>query len=207
MLYIVSKSPHSSSRNAPPKPSKKFEFNNPTHSFTAEVGVKGPGLYEMALQEPSNYLRCNLLLEVEESDQEYEGRTVICYFPTLSVEELFDFIEEDETLYSVLMIQFLIKILEQLFLFCATHYASTLIIFADNEQADDLGIYQDFLAHKDQALTSGEKTEMIIPANRETFDAWVNFMGEITVDSRRTLWRNQGSSPIIKRYLKNHSLG
>ncbi len=157
----------------------------------------------MTLQDPSHYLACALILEVEESNQEYQGKTVICHFPTLSDEELRDFVEEDEALCDMIMVQFQMKILEQLLLFCASHYASTLVIFADDAQADDLGVYQDFLTYEDQPLTSkGEKTEMVIPADRETFDAWIDFMDDINRKFQQSLWRDQGSNPIIRQYLK-----
>lgn len=181
--------------------SQKPNFNVRA-SFTAEVRVKGPYLYEMMLRDPSCYLACNLCLEVEESNRECESRAVICYFPTLSDRELNNFIEEDDILHGALIAQFKMKILEQLFLFCATHHASTLIIFADDTQADDLSIYQDFLAY-DQKLTSqGKKTEMVILTNQETFEAWVDFMQKATVNFHQTLWREQGTNPAIRRYLK-----
>jgi hypothetical protein len=208
MLYIVPKSPSSSSLDtsseASDSNSQTPNSNDANASFSAKVCVKGSGLYEMALQDPSHHLKCDLFLEVEDSNQEYEGKVVICHFPNLAGEMLSDFVEEDETLYGGLMIQFQMKILEQLFLFCATHYAATLVIFADDAQADDLGIYEDFLAYQDQTLTSrGEKTEMVIPTNQQNFEAWRGFMRKTTADFQQTLWHDQNISPVIRRYLKN----
>jgi hypothetical protein len=209
MLYIVPKSSHPSSSEASSQTSDSdsnssaLDSDNAKACFTTEVRRNGPGLYEMALQNPSHYLKCDLFLEVEDSNQDYEGKVVICHFPNLNGQELNAFVEENETLYGALMIQFQMKILEQLFLFCANHYASTLVIFADDAQADDLGIYEDFLAYQDQTLTSrGEKTEMAIPADKQTFDAWINFMQETTVGFHQTLWHDQKINPIIRRYLK-----
>lgn len=188
-------------------PSEAVEPNKCAPFFTVDVRVKGPCLYDMAIHDPAHYLKCNLILEVEESNEDYEGGTVICHFPNLFDEELNDFVEEDETLYGALMVQFQIKILEQLLLFCATHYASTLVIFADVAQADTLGVYQDFLTYKDQRpINKGEKTEMVIPADRKTFEAWVDFMREITTNFYQILWHDQGSNPVIRRYLKSQSL-
>lgn len=202
MLYIVPKSPRPSSLDTP---SQASDSNDAKASFSAEVHVKGPGLYEMALQDPSHYLKCDLFLEVEDRNQEYEGKVVICHFPNLDGEMLSNFVEEDETLYGALMIQFQMRILEQLFLFCATHYASTLVIFADDAQAEDLGIYEDFLASEDQTLTpKGEKTEMVIPADRQTFEAWLDFMQKTTADFQQTLWHEQKLNPVIRQYLKMH---
>lgn len=211
MIYIVPQSPRHSSSEAASQTSDSNSLapdsDSASASFTVAVHRKGPGLYEMALQDPSHYLKCDLFLEVEDSNQGYEGKVVICHFPNLAGEGLNTFVEEDETLYGALMIQFQIKILEQLFLFCATHYASTLVIFADDAQAEDLGIYEDFLAYEDQTLTSsGEKTEMVIPADRQTFEAWLDFMQKTTVDFQQTLWHDQKTSPAIRRYLKRQCI-
>lgn len=193
-----------SSLNTPKKTPQETASNNVRASFSAEVHVKGPYLYEMILQDPPHYLACDLILEIEENNQGYEERTVICHFPTLSNEELSDFVEGDEALRDMIMVQFQMKILEQLLLFCASHYASTLVIFADDAQADDLGVYHDFLTYEDQTLTSkDEKTEMVIPADRETFYAWIDFMDDINRKFQQSLWRDQRSNPTIRQYLKS----
>lgn len=176
--------------------------------FTSEVWLKGPCLYLMMVQDPSHYLSCELVLEVEESQQECGGGTVICHFPNIEVEQLRNFICEDETLYGIIMIQFQMKVLEQLLLFCATHYASKLIIYADNAQADEFEIYRDFLSYEGQILTqNGEQTEMIIPADPQTFDNWIDFMNDVTLKFRQTLWQDQRTNLTIKHYLKIHPLG
>ena len=107
---------------------------------------------------------------------------------SLADEELYEFVEEDETLYGSLMIQFQMKILEQLFLFCSIHYASTLVVYTDDDQAEALGIYQDFLSYKAQTLThNGEKTEMVIPVDRKTFEVWIDFMDQINRKFQQSL--------------------
>lgn len=177
-----------------------------TAGFTTEVRNRGPYLYEMVLQDSSHCLQCNLTLEVEEAC-EIEPGTVICHFPTIVDEQLKDFVEEDEILYGMIMVQFHMKVLEQLFLFCTNHYASRLTIYTDDDQADELGIYEDFLSHQDQTLTvQGEKTEMVIPVNQESYDAWIGFMTETSVKFGQELWREQRSNPVIRSYLKSHAL-
>lgn len=193
----------------PPSSQTTLSNSHIKPSFMAEVHLRGPNLYSLLACDPSHYLECELILETEErkDPDSLESVAVICHFPNISDEKLQDHIWFDDTLYGIIMIQFQIKLLEQLLLFCATHYASKLIIFTDDVQADALGVYQDFLTYKDQILTyKGEKTEMVIPADRATFDAWIDFMEKITIDFRQTLWREQRSNPIIRRYLKNHPL-
>jgi hypothetical protein len=157
----------------------------------------------MAIQDSSHGLECNLILEIEGAC-EAESGTVICHFPAIADEQLKKFVEEDETLYGMIMVQFQMKVLEQLLLFCANHYASRLIIYTDDEQAEELGIYEDFLVHQDQTLTAqGEKTEMVISVNREIFAAWRDFMAEATIKFAQGLWREQRSNPVIRNYLKS----
>ncbi|MGV8947885.1 MAG: hypothetical protein ACOH2E_00725 [Candidatus Paracaedibacter sp.] len=205
-LKLVISNPDPVEDTSPQETSGAKNENIPS-SFAAEVRVKGPYLYEMAIHDPTHHLKCDLILEVEEPLNETEPGTVICHFPTISDKALNEFIEEDETLYGMLMIQFHTQILEQLFLFCANHYASELMIFADDNQADALGVYHDFLTYKDQTLThKGEKTEMVIPADRETFDAWIDFMDEINMKFQQALWREQKSNLVIKKYLKTYPL-
>jgi hypothetical protein len=88
--------------------------------FASDVIYKGPSLYSMLTHDASNYLECDLTLEIEE----YDEKTVICHFPYVDDEDLLAAIGEDETLYGIVMIQFQMSILEQLFSFCANHYAS-----------------------------------------------------------------------------------
>ncbi len=180
--------------------------SNTTSAFTAKVRLMGPWLYEMKIQDPTYHLRCDLTLEVEEAHSEYEPGKVICHFPVISDTKLRSFVEEDETLQGMLMIQFQMKILEQLLLFCGEYSVSELIIYTDDAQAEELGIYQDFLTHQDQTLTSkGEKTEMVIPTDSDTFDEWIDFMDEVNLKIGQELWREQRFNPTIRAYLKSQS--
>ncbi|MBX9805039.1 MAG: hypothetical protein K2Y18_04710 [Alphaproteobacteria bacterium] len=170
--------------------------------FSAEVRVKGPYLYLMSAQDPSHYLSCELVLEVEESLDEVAG-AVICHFPSIESDQLCNFINDDECLYGMAMIEFQMKILEQLFQFCATHYASKLIIYTDDAQANELEIYRDFLSHEGQAVTAkGSQTEMIISVDPKTIADWVAYKDMVTLKFRQTLWQDQRSNPTIKQYLK-----
>jgi hypothetical protein len=195
--------------NPSPHPSQKTTITDTSDSscFCAEIHSRGPNLYEMSIKDSHYSLKCDLILEVEKAIDELASGTVICHFPIINGEQLKEFVEEDETLFGMIMIQFQMKILEQLFLFSANHYASELMIFVDDDQADELGIYRDFLVYEDQTITSqGEKTEMVIPTDRETYDKWVDFMQEVTVKFQKTLWNEQKSNPLIQQYLAMNSV-
>lgn len=179
-----------------------------SEGFTSEVYLKGPSFYLMAIKDPSHCLACDIFLEVEEGGLEYENNKIICHFSKISDERLNAFINEDETLLGIILIQFHMKIMEQLLIFCANHYASTLIIYTDDSQAEEWGIYHDFLAQKDQIISeNGEQTEMVITSDQETFDEWIDFMEEVNLKFRQTLWSGQRINPSIRKYLRFHPLG
>jgi hypothetical protein len=172
--------------------------------FTVEVKNRGPYLYEMSIQDPVHCLECTLTIEIEETHDGLKPGQVICHFATIEDESLRDFVNEDETLYGMVMVQFQMKVLELLLLFCSKHYVSQLILYTDDRQAEQLGIYEDFLLHQNQTLTlQGEKTEIFIPVNPKIFADWLNFMAQTTVKFMQELWREQSSNPIIREYLKN----
>lgn len=193
--------------------------SNQGPSFTSEVYRRGPYLYGMVIRDAKHFLACDLTLEIHDKEPESEfykdepnggvlaSREIICHFPHIGDKRFQELIENDETLHGILMVVFQMRILEQLLLFCATHQAATLVIFADDAQAEELEIYRDFLVSREEVLTpAGEKTEMILPADRKTFDAWIDFMGDITTQFRQTLWQAQKTNPAIKKYLKLQGL-
>ncbi len=178
-------------------------------SFRAEVHVKGNNLYVMEAQDLAHFLACELVLEIQESASNLkDSRDVICHFPKITDEQFRKFVWDDNTLYEILKGVFQMKIMEQLLAFCVTYHAANLVIFADDDQANELGIYRDFLSHRNQALASkSEKAEIIITAGSETFDAWLEFMEDITIKFRQTLWKGQKTNPAIQHYLKTRDLG
>ncbi|MGV8948238.1 MAG: hypothetical protein ACOH2E_02570 [Candidatus Paracaedibacter sp.] len=177
-------------------------------SFRAEVHGKGANLYVMEAQDLAHFLACELVLEIQESEANREGsREVICHFPKIADAQFRKFVWEDDTLYEILMGGFQMKIMEQLLAFCATRHAANLVIFADDDQASELGIYRDFLSHINPTVVSkGEGSEMTIPADQKTFDVWLEFMEVVTIKFRQTLWRDQKTNPAIQHYLKMQDL-
>lgn len=177
-------------------------------SFRAEVHVKGPNLYVMEAQDLAHFLVCELVLEIQENEATMkDSRDIICHFPKIADEQFRKFVWEDNTLYEILMGVFQMKIMEQLLAFCATHHAANLVIFADDDHTNKLGIYRGFLAHKNPTITpKNEKTEITIPADQKTFDAWLEFMEDMIIRFRQTLWRDQKTNPAIQHYLRAQDL-
>ena len=198
MLKLVSSNKFSPVRAPQPQEKTRSYSRAP---FGVDVQLKGPHLFSMTAKDPSHCLECELILEVDEQ----EGGTVICHLPQIDDEMLLEFVSQDETLYGIVMIQFQMKLLQQLLKFCLNHLASRLVIYTDDDQADDLGIYQEFLIHKNQTLTQhGEQTELTIPCSQRSYEEWVNFMEHVKLKFQKILWQNQRSNLAIRRYLKFH---
>lgn len=170
--------------------------------FSAEVKKRGFDLYEMTIQDPFHSLECELILDLERNGSEI---IAVCHFPSI-LNKSHKLLDEDETLYGIIMVQFQMKILEQLFIFCTDHNASQLSIYMDDDQAEGFGVYQDFLTHCDETLTEkGEQTEMVIPTDQKTFDKWHSFMKKTNLEFEQGLWREQRSNPVIRYYLKSRA--
>jgi len=174
-----------------------------TKSFAAKVKKRGANLYELNIRDPFHELGCDLILDIEEN----RGETVaVCHFPAI-LNKPNRFLDEDEDLYGAIMLRFQMKVLEQLFLFCIKHNAFQLTIYMDDAEAEGFRIYDDFLSHYDETLTeNGEKTEMVIPTDRKTFDKWLGFMAEMTLKIEQDLWRGQRTNPAIRHYFKSRPL-
>lgn len=184
-----------------PAPSDPASSNT---GFNTEVRNIGPQIYEMSIQDPFHDLGSGLILEIEKSMGE---TVVVCHFPVI-LNESNKFLDEDEELYGTIILGFQMKVLEQLFMFCVNHDASQLTIYMDDAQAEGFEIYDDFLSHYDETLTeNGEKTEMVISTDQNTFDKWLAFMAETNLNLEQDLWREQRSNLAIRNYLKSRPLG
>lgn len=171
--------------------------------FTAKLSRIESHLYRITVRDPSHYLSSNLTLEIRENGDESTFGDVVCHFPTIQDEYLRAFVWEDDTLISFILIQFHIKILEQLLVFCANHNALKLIIHANPFEAGPLEVYQDFIVHTDQVLTpQGRKTALVIPTDRAAHDKLTDYMEQIATDFRDILREDRYSNPIIHQYLK-----
>jgi len=176
--------------------------------FSTSVQPKGPFLYIMTAQDPSHYLFCDIVLEVVKNPRNGDTTAVICHFPEISDEELYSFIDEEDTLFGILMIEFHMKVLEKLFLFCTTHFASSLVIYTDDTSAGGLEIYREFLACDDQIHRQDDDlTEIVFSVNQQIYREWIDFMNIVSLKLRQSLWQGQRSSYAIRKYLKTHPLG
>lgn len=184
-----------------------FLMSNSRASFSAETLIAGPNLYTMTAQNPSQHLETELVIEIEGNHEEFEDVVINCQFPKINEDSLLAFVDGDDTLFGILMIQFQMKILDQLLLFASNHYASKLTIFADIEQAEHLGIYQEFIMNLGESNSlRNDGTILTIHLNPRTMEEWADFMGGANLKFGQTLWKDQRSNPTIRQYLKSYSL-
>jgi hypothetical protein len=203
-LFLV-KMPQPSSKEPPLTSnglSAPFQGNKPSlrNYFTAEVRKRSPYSFAMVAHDSFHYLRCELPLEFEKS----EGTlSLVCQFPEICDEELSEFVEEDETLLGMTLVQFQMQILEHLFAFCAVQNVENLIIRTTEEQFAGLGIYEEFIKYVDQIPTKqGMDVEITILVHSNSLTECGEFMDNMIMQFRKTLWKEQRTNPAIRDYLK-----
>lgn len=179
--------------------------NTHREPFHVNVLSKGPLLFVMTAQDPSHFLSCELILEVVHSPNNNNPTFVVCHFPEIQDDDLYKFIDQDEMLLGLTMIQFQIKILEELYNFSLTHHASNLVIYTDNNSGDDLGIYREFLTTLNETTAKMNTfSEIIFPVCEETNTKRASFMDMVSLKLRQALWQEQRSNYAVKKYLKSH---
>ena len=105
------------------------------------------------------------------------------------------------------MVQFQLKILEQLLLFCEEKDAVNLTLTFNETDLDYLEIYRRFFAFEEEVTTArGVQTKIVIQADVETYDDVIDFMDDVDTDLRQTLWHGQRMNPVFRKYLIDHSL-
>jgi hypothetical protein len=186
------------------------------NSFMFHFQAFSPDLYAFRGEDGGHELLCEMTLELKETfvsfEEEEEGEgylapVVTCHFPSISVQKFNAKVGFDAYLQGVVMFQFQLKILEQLLLFCEEKDAATLALTINDTNLDYLDIYSRFIVSARKVATArGEQTEIVIPADVETYDEVVDFMDEVEKKFRKTLWREQTSNLVFREYLKGYAL-
>jgi hypothetical protein len=196
--------------NPPPHQTTQSYKEISKAGFSSEVQKRGSYLYSLLVRDSSHYLECELFLEAQKRKDanDLEPLAVICHFPNISDEKLNDYVWEDEILLGMILIQFQMKTMEQLLVFCSNQHASNLIIYTDDTEAESLEIYREFLLTEGRSLSQvTDNFEIIIPINEQIVQKWDQYMKKVNIQFRQTLWREQRLNPAIHQYLKIHPLG
>jgi hypothetical protein len=171
-------------------------------------------LYAFNLHDSGHKLNCKMNVAISESYASTQGEQsehlvprAFCNFPNIDAGRLAEKVGWDEYLQGAIMIQFQLKILEQLMLCCDEKDATHIVLTINRDNYDKLEIYRHFAISEEQVSTeAGEQTEIIISTDIETYDEVVDFMDAFDSDFQKTLWRNQKYNPALRKYLTDYSL-
>lgn len=176
--------------------------------FSAQIRKRGGSLYTLVARDPAHHLECSIDLEVQENPKGLKPPSVICRFPDMPAEGLYKIVGEDETLLGMVLIQFQLKVLESILLFCAEHLAIKLLVYTTYITEEDhvLGVYSNLATREDVVHTQdGDKVQITMPAGSRTFDKLVDLMDDVRLRFTQGLWREQRTNPVIRRYLKSRA--
>lgn len=169
-------------------------------------------LYVFRVKDCDHDLFCEMVLEVKESlvfSEEqggYLASVVACSLPNISLQKLNEKTGLDGYIQELLVFQFHLKILEQLFLFCEQKEAVKLILTLHGINLGYLELYSRFCASEEQtAPLRGEQMELSLSADVHTYDEIIDFMGELEKNFRKILWREQTANRTFRQYLKSNS--
>jgi hypothetical protein len=185
------------------------------NSFLFDFQETSENLYAFRAQDLDHELSIEMNLERKErfscsdegGEEDYLVPVITCDFPHIDVQKLQEKVLGDQYLQGILMFQFQLRILEQLFLFCEGKDAVNLILTIHDADLDYLEIYRRFVISEEEIITErGEQTEIVISTDIETYDEVLDFMDRVDRDLRRTLWRGQKVNPAFQKYLIDHSL-
>ena len=183
-------------------------------SFLVDFQECSPNLYIFRAIDRDHELRCEMILEVTESlvtledddEEAYLAPIVTCSFPAISLEKLNEKTGFDTYLQGILMFQFQLKILKQLFMFCEWKEAVRVILTIHDDMLDYIEIYSRFFVSKEYVTTpGGEQTQVVIPTDTHTYDEIIEFMDELENDFRKILWRGKNTNKAFQKYLKSNA--
>jgi hypothetical protein len=140
-----------------------------------------------------------------EDGEGLESGIVVCHFPDIATEDLDELVGEDEDIHAMILMQFQLKILKQILLFCNDHgNALTALIEAEDMASGHiLAVYEKLTAYKNKVPTAtGTKTQMLISATQGTFEKLDNLSDAINHELQKMLWENKGLNPAIWEYLR-----
>lgn len=186
----------------------------PLGTFIVDFQEFSKNLFIFRAHDLNLKLKFEMTLELKEgfafSQEEVEEHLVpivTCNFPSINVSKFNETACWDEYLQGILMFQFQLKILEQLFLFCEERDAVNLTMVFNDTDLNYLEIYRRFSISEEEFLTSrGVQTKIVIQTDVGAYDNVIDFMDDIDTDLRQTLWHDQKSNPAFRKYLLNNSL-
>lgn len=173
------------------------------------------GIFRSNFHDQPNQLTCTMTLEllecfVPDSASAAGGifeLSLSSDFPSIDIQRLCQIVSWDEYLYAMLLIQFQLNILEQLLLFCEKVNATHLILNLNETNQDYLEIYERFVCSQAKRVSPrGSYVSICIPTDANTYDALLDFMDDIQIKFKQTLWQEQKHKPIYRQFIKTQAL-
>jgi hypothetical protein len=188
--------------NAIPVAPQKSEPIRST-DFVAKVRKRSPYNFVLAARDYFHYLNCDVSLALEENEKSKVAPvSVIAEFLPICDDALADFIDGDEELLGMILIQFHMQVLRNLLLFCLSHEAKTLMICINEHQARELRIYDDFIKRVDEISIKNEiAIRLEIPVHAKALNQCDDLIDGIVNKFRKMLWEEKGSNPTMWDYL------
>lgn len=185
-------------------------------TFLADFQPFSEKLYVFRARDFDHQLTCEMTLELKEAmtsslgegdEEECLMPIVTCNFPRIDTHRFNEKVCWDEFLQGMLMIQFQLKVLEQLFLFCEEKGVVNLMLTFNETNLDYLEIFQRFIISEEEMSLGGDELTVVgIPTHVENYDAVVDFMDDLDKNLYQTMWRDQKINPTFRNYLIEHSL-
>jgi len=219
MLKLVISNSDLISKDSLFKQVEKIDYNleaSPIGTLLFDCMKIASSLYIFRARDFDHNLVCEMSLELTEDfavsrddieEEKYFNPIMTCNFASIDVSRFNEKICWDAYLQGIIMVQFQLKILEKLLLFCEEKDVAQLVLTISNVNYDNLEIYRHFSFTKEQVIDVGEdQTKIIIPTDPQSYDEVIELMDKVDEDFRQTLWRNQKANPTFRKYLMDHSL-
>ena len=186
---------------------------SPKQSFLWDFQEISLGIFIARFRDTFHELFFEITLELKDSllasddEEQYIERILVGNFHSVDVQRLQQKVHWDEYLQGMILIQFQLKILEQLLLFCEEKHTTYLFLIFNEANQDYIEIYQRFIISKEEILSNhGEKIRISLPTDVSVYDELIDFMEEVDQSFRQTLWTEQRNNPIYREYLKSEAL-
>jgi len=174
-----------------------------------------PDLYDFAAMDPAHGFSIRMTLEQKETFTYFDEKDenggfvpmVACDFSRIMTQRSLEKSFGDETLQSMSLARFQLKVLEQMLLFAENRDADHIMLTFSSDALEYREIYSPFATCEEETETkTGPGIEMLISTDVETYDELVDFMDSTERKFRQILWREQKTNPAFREYLKRHPL-
>jgi hypothetical protein len=183
-----------------PAERRKDHIANHRVGFKTNLCQMSPDTYFMKFTHLFHYLECALSVVVLEEAN--GNKSIVCDFPAIDGDVLNTFVNDDEFLFSSLIIHFHMNIMHQLLLFCEEHQASNLILNVDRNYYQELQSYEGIVSFPHPPNTTGKKVTMMIDPIKTPSHKWEKSMRISIEELQKELWAEKNNNAVVYEYIK-----